>query len=63
MTLTYLERLVLEDAARLEPLDLVVRMAYLKNRASSATDDAERNVVQRAALALRNGCNEAAQIQ
>ena len=63
MTTTYLETLVLEDAARREPLDLSVRMYYLIARADGAADDAERNIIQRAALALRNGCHDAAKIQ
>lgn len=63
MTLTYLETLVMEDAARREPLDLVVRMHYLRHLAHNAADDAELNIVQRATLALRNGCHEAANIQ
>ena len=62
MTATYLETLVLEDAARREPLDLVVRMHYLRHLSDRAADDAERNIIQRATLALRNGCHEAAEI-
>lgn len=59
---TYLTALVLEDAARREPLDLVVRMHYLYNRADDA-DEIERAPILAAIQSLRNGCQEAGVMQ
>lgn len=51
-------RQVLDDAARREPLDLVARLAYLRDRAYAARqarDEAGACVIEDAIAALRNG--------
>ena len=60
--MTYLERLVLEDAAAKFPLELPERLYYLHARQNSAADNAEREIIGAAIAELRNGVREASEV-